>query len=115
MATALGQTPATPIEATHRNLSTAELYEHAIRNGEGTVSAHGSLVVRTGKHTGRSPKDKFLVREPSSEKKVWWGEINQPLAEESYDQLRARLMKHVADRPIYSQDLYIGDRRIVFA
>jgi phosphoenolpyruvate carboxykinase (ATP) len=108
VATALGQTPATPIEATYRNLSTAELYEHAIRNGEGTVSAHGSLVVRTGKHTGRSPKDKFLVREPSSEKKVWWGEINQPLDEESYDRLRARLMKHVADRPIYSQDLYIG-------
>ena len=108
VATALGETPATPIEATYRNLSTAELYEHAIRNGEGTVSAHGSLVVRTGKHTGRSPKDKFLVREPSSEKKVWWGEINQPLAEESYDRLRARLMKHVADRPIYSQDLYIG-------
>jgi phosphoenolpyruvate carboxykinase (ATP) len=108
VATALGPTPATPIEATYRNLSTAELYEHAIRNGEGTVSAHGSLVVRTGKHTGRSPKDKFLVREPSSEKKVWWGEINQPLAEESYDRLRARLMKHVADRPIYSQDLYIG-------
>ena len=108
MATALGETPATPIEATYRNLSTAELYEHAIRNGEGTVSAHGSLVVRTGKHTGRSPKDKFLVREPSSEKKVWWGEINQPLGEESYDRLRARLMTHAADRPIYSQDLYIG-------
>src|SRR5918995_5774745 len=57
------------IEATYRNLSTAELYEHAIRNGEGTISAHGSLVVRTGKHTGRSPLDKFVVREPSSEKK----------------------------------------------
>ena len=107
VATAVRKTP-TPIEATHRNLSTAELYEHAVRNGEGTISAHGSLVVRTGKHTGRSPKDKFVVREPSSEKKVWWGEINQPLAEEDYDRLRARLMQYVADRPIYSQDLYIG-------
>jgi phosphoenolpyruvate carboxykinase (ATP) len=97
-----------PLDATYRNLSTAELYEHAIRNGEGTISAHGSLVVRTGRHTGRSPKDKFVVREPTSEKKVWWGEINQPLAEESYDRLRARLMQYVADRPIYSQDLHIG-------
>ncbi|HEX7196985.1 MAG TPA: phosphoenolpyruvate carboxykinase (ATP), partial [Candidatus Limnocylindria bacterium] len=97
-----------PLDATYRNLSTAELYEHAIRNGEGTISAHGSLVVRTGKHTGRSPKDKFVVREPSSAKKVWWGEINQPLAEDDYDRLRARLMDYVADRPIYSQDLHIG-------
>ena len=107
MATALRKTTA-PIEATYRNLSTAELYEHAVRNDEGTMSAHGSLVVRTGKHTGRSPKDKFVVREPTSEKKVWWGEINQPLAEEDYDRLRARLMQYVADRPIFSQDLYVG-------
>jgi phosphoenolpyruvate carboxykinase (ATP) len=109
VATALRKTPtANPIEATHRNLSTAELYEHAVASGEGTISAHGSLVVRTGRHTGRSPKDKFVVREPSSRDKVWWGEINQPLAEEHYDRLRARLMEYVADRPIYSQDLYIG-------
>jgi len=96
------------IEAAYPNLSTAELYEHAIRNQEGVVSAHGSLVVRTGKHTGRSPKDKFVVREPSSEDKVWWGEINQPLSEAHYDRLRRRLLRHVADRPTYSQDLYIG-------
>jgi len=102
------ESPASELDATHRNLSTAELYEHAIRNGEGIVSAHGSLVVRTGKHTGRSPKDKFVVREPGSEGKVWWGEINQPLDEAGYDRLRARLMSYAADRPIYSQDLYIG-------
>ncbi|MDQ4036674.1 MAG: phosphoenolpyruvate carboxykinase (ATP) [Chloroflexota bacterium] len=97
-----------PLDATYRNLSTAELYEHAIRNGEGTVSAHGSLVVRTGKHTGRSPHDKFIVREPSSKAEVWWGAVNQPLAEAHYDRLRARLMRYVEDRPIYGQDLYIG-------
>jgi phosphoenolpyruvate carboxykinase (ATP) len=108
VATAVRKVPTTPIEATHRNLSMAELYEHAIRSDEGTISAHGSLVVRTGKHTGRSPKDKFVVREPSSERKVWWGEINQPLAEEHYDRLRARLMRYIADRPTFSQDLYIG-------
>jgi phosphoenolpyruvate carboxykinase (ATP) len=99
---------ASNLDATYRNLSTAELYEHALRNGEGTLSAHGSLVVRTGKHTGRSPKDKFVVRESSSEDKVWWGEINQPISEADYSRLRARLMQHVADRPLYSQDLYIG-------
>jgi phosphoenolpyruvate carboxykinase (ATP) len=100
--------PVTLMEATYRNLSTAELYEHAIRNGEGIISAHGSLVVRTGKHTGRSPKDKFVVREPSSADKVWWGEINHPISEQHYDRLRARLMSYLADRPTYGQDLYIG-------
>ena len=73
MATTQLRSPASTIEATYRNLSTAELYEHAIRNAEGIVSAHGSLVVRTGKHTGRSPQDKFVVRERSSAGKVWWG------------------------------------------
>ena len=108
MATTHPPSTETSMEASYVNLSTAELYEHAIRNGEGTISAHGSLVVRTGKHTGRSPQDKFVVREPSSEKTVWWGPINQPLAEEHYDRLRARLMAYLADRPAYSQDLYIG-------
>ena len=98
----------TPLDATYRNLSTAELYEHAIRNGEGTISAHGSLVVRTGKHTGRSPRDKFVVREPSSEASIWWGSFNQPISEEHYDRLRGRLAAFMADRPVYSQDLYIG-------
>jgi phosphoenolpyruvate carboxykinase (ATP) len=100
--------PASSIDATYRNLSMAELYEHAIRNGEGEISAHGSLVVRTGKHTGRSPHDKFIVEEPSSADKVWWGSVNTPISEEHYDRLRARLMKYVADRPVYGQDLYIG-------
>ena len=96
------------IDATYPNLSTAELYEHAVRNGEGVISAHGSLVVRTGKHTGRSPQDKFLVREPSSAKKIWWGPVNRPISEEHYERLRHRLFQYMADRPVYSQDLYIG-------
>ncbi len=108
MATTQLPEPASRIEATYRNLSTAELYEHAVRNGEATISAHGSLVVRTGAHTGRSPKDKFLVREPSSEGKIWWGEVNRPISEQHYDRVRARLMKYIADRPVYGQDLYIG-------
>jgi phosphoenolpyruvate carboxykinase (ATP) len=98
----------TPLDATYRNLSTAELYEHAIRNGEGKISAHGSLVVRTGKHTGRSPRDQFVVREPSSKANVWWGPVNQPISEAHYDRLRNRLLAYMADRPIYAQDLYIG-------
>uniref|UniRef100_A0A7C2WPD7 Phosphoenolpyruvate carboxykinase (ATP) n=1 Tax=Thermorudis sp. TaxID=1969470 RepID=A0A7C2WPD7_9BACT len=92
----------------HINLSTAELYEHAIRAGEGLLAANGPLVVRTGQHTGRSPKDKFVVREPWSEAKIWWGEINQPISEEHYLRLRARLLDYLADKTLYAQDCYIG-------
>ena len=74
------------------NLPTAELYEDAIRHGEGLVAADGPLVVRTGKHTGRSPEDKFIVDEPSSHDKIWWGPVNRPISEAHYDRLRARLV-----------------------
>jgi len=90
------------------NLSTAELYELAVRENEGVLAANGPLVVRTGQHTGRSPKDKFIVVEPSSEAKVWWGDVNHPISEEHYDRLRARLMTYVKERDLYSQDLFIG-------
>jgi phosphoenolpyruvate carboxykinase (ATP) len=90
------------------NLPTAELYENAVRAGEGILAAEGPLVVRTGKHTGRSPKDKFIVQEPSSEAKIWWGAVNRPISEENYDRLRARLVEYVADRDLYSQDCWIG-------
>jgi len=90
------------------NLSTPELYEDAVRAGEGVMAAEGPLVVRTGKHTGRSPQDKFIVREPSSARKIWWGDVNHPIALEHYDRLRARLMAYLADRPVYAQDLFVG-------
>ncbi len=90
------------------NLPVAELYELAIRAGEGTLAADGPLVVRTGLHTGRSPKDKFIVREPWSQDKVWWGEVNHEISEEHYDTLRARLMGYIADKQLYAQDMYIG-------
>ncbi len=90
------------------NLSTAELYEDAIRAGEALVAAEGPLVVRTGKHTGRSPQDKFIVKEPSSAAKIWWGAVNRPIALEHYDRLRARLMDYLATRPVYAQDCFIG-------
>ena len=78
------------------------------RDGEGLIAAEGPLVVSTGTHTGRSPKDKFIVREPSSEANVWWGDVNHPISEEHYDRLRARLMAYLAERRLYSQDLFIG-------
>ena len=90
------------------NLSTAALYEAAVRDREGMIAAEGPLVVSTGTHTGRSPKDKFIVREPSSEAAVWWGDVNHEISEANYDRLRTRLMAYLADRRLYSQDLFIG-------
>ena len=90
------------------NLPTAELYEDAVRAGEGLLAAEGPLVVRTGKHTGRSPQDKFIVDEPSSHDKIWWGVVNRPISEADYDRLRARLVAHCAELDLYAQDCLIG-------
>ena len=95
-------------QSVRANVPTAELYEDAVRRGEGLIAAEGPLVVRTGKHTGRSPEDKFIVREPGSEAKVWWGQVNRPISEEHYERLRARLIEHAASRDLYSQDCFIG-------
>ena len=62
------------------NLPVAALYERAIEAGEGLLASNGPLVVRTGSHTGRSPKDKFIVRDPATEDTIWWGAVNQPIS-----------------------------------
>jgi phosphoenolpyruvate carboxykinase (ATP) len=90
------------------NRSTAELYEDAVRAGEGLIAAAGPLVVRTGAHTGRSPQDKFIVDEPSSRDRIWWGEVNRPISEEAYDRLRARLVEYCSERDLFAQDCHIG-------
>src|ERR687883_884456 len=74
-----------------RNPTTALLYTHALERGEGRLAEGGPLVVDTGRFTGRSPKDKFLVDEPSSRDRIWWGEVNQPISEEHFDGLREKV------------------------
>jgi len=69
-ASAVGGAPAIG-RIVRANRPTAELYEDAVRAGEGLIAAEGPLVVRTGKHTGRSPQDKFIVKEPGSAAKIW--------------------------------------------
>src|SRR5690242_6921353 len=90
------------------NLPTAGLAEDPIRAGGGHIAAEGPWVVRTGHHTGRSPRDKFIVAEPSSTDKVWWGEVNRPISQEHYDRLRGRLAAYCAEKHLYSRDLLIG-------
>ena len=69
------------------NLGTAQLLEHAIQRREGTFASGGAFVVRTGQFTGRSPKDKFVVRDEVTDAHVAWGPVNQPLSEAHFDKL----------------------------
>ncbi len=89
------------------NYTTPALYEHAIRANE-AVLAGGPLVVRTGDHTGRSPLDKFVVKEPSSEAQIWWGVENRPFSPEKFEDLHRRMRAYLQGRGIFVQDLWAG-------
>jgi len=91
-----------------RNLSSPTLYEHSLQRHEGLLAHLGPLVVRTGQYTGRSPNDKYLVREPSSQDKIYWGAVNQPFSPERYNALRARILAYLQGRDLYIQDCYVG-------
>src|SRR3954470_15939234 len=80
----------------YRNPTTSLLYTHALRRGEGRIAEGGPLAVDTGRFTGRSPKDKFLVEERGSRDRIWWGEVNQPLSEQHFDGLRDKVTAHLA-------------------
>ena len=90
------------------NLSTPALYEHVLQRYEGLLAHLGPLAVRTGQYTGRSPNDKFLVREPSSQDKIHWGDVNRPFSPESYDRLRTRMFAYLEGKDLYVQDCYAG-------
>ncbi len=90
------------------NLSTPELYEVIARREEGVFSAHGALLVDTGEHTGRAAKDKAIVREPASEDKVFWGEVNKEFSQGAFNALRDRMMAHASARDLFVQDTYAG-------
>ncbi len=90
------------------NLGTPELYEHAARRGEGTLTDHGALAVVTTPHTGRSPKDKFVVDEPSSTGRIWWDK-NARMSEAQFDLLHDDIRAHLDQQPeLFVQDLYGG-------
>jgi phosphoenolpyruvate carboxykinase (ATP) len=90
------------------NLSTARLYEEAIRRDEAHIAEHGPLVVQTGDHTGRSPRDRFLVKEPSSEKNVYWGDVNVAISPEFYHTLKQQLLAYLQGRDLFVQDAFVG-------
>ncbi len=96
------------VAAVDWNLSTPALYEKIVSRGEGLIAHLGPVVVRTGAYTGRSPKDKFIVYEPTSADHISWGDQNQPLAPEKFDFLYYRLLAYLQGKEIFIQDCYAG-------
>ncbi|MDH5638869.1 MAG: phosphoenolpyruvate carboxykinase (ATP), partial [Nitrospinota bacterium] len=92
----------------YRNLPIPALYEEAIRRREGSISYRGPFVVRTGQYTGRSPDDKFIVKEPLSQGRIWWGTSNMPMEEKYFDRLMLRLQAYWQGKDMFIQDCHAG-------
>ena len=95
-------------ERVHWNPTTSMLYTHALADGAGRLAEGGALVVDTGRHTGRSPNDRFIVREPGSQRRIAWSDVNPPLDEDSFDGLREKLVSHLEQRDLYVVDAFAG-------
>jgi len=96
------------LKAVHWNLSVPKLYEEALLRGEVKLAASGPMVALTGQHTGRSPNDKFIVRDAITENEVWWGNVNRPFESERFDLLQDRVTAYLQGREVFVQDLYAG-------
>ena len=95
----------------HWNLTTAPLVEQAVSRGEGELAKDGPLVVRTGRHTGRSAQDRFVVRNGTSQDSVWWGKSNRPMEADAFDRLYADFLEALkAKDTLFVSDLYGGSQ-----
>jgi phosphoenolpyruvate carboxykinase (ATP) len=92
----------------YRNLPIAKLVEHALARTEGLLAANGALCVKTGKYTGRSPDDKFIVEEPSSQEEIHWNKLNVAISENNFNRLYRRVLSYVQGRDLYIFDGYVG-------
>ena len=98
----------TNVARVYWNLTVPALYEEAVRRREASISVDGPLVCRTGQHTGRSPNDKFIVREPSSEEKVWWSNVNRAIDAQHFDAVHQQMLNYCEGKELFVQDCYAG-------
>jgi phosphoenolpyruvate carboxykinase (ATP) len=95
----------------HWNLTTAPLVEQAVQRGEGKLAKDGPIVVKTGKHTGRSAQDKFTVRDAETENTVWWGKSNKPMDPQAFAALKADFLAHLkTSETLFVADLFGGSQ-----
>ena len=94
--------------ALYHNLTPAQLVEHALRRNEGTLSKTGALVVKTGKYTGRSPDDRFIVDEPSIHDEISWGKVNVPISPEKFDAIYRKACAYLQRRDVFVFDGFAG-------
>ena len=92
----------------YRNLAPAQLVEAALRRGEGTLSDTGALVVKTGKYTGRSPDDKFIVDTPAVHDEIAWGKINVPIEKAKFDAIKAKILAYLQNKELFVFDGFAG-------
>ena len=91
------------------NLSPEELQKITIELGMGTETDNGTLAINTGKFTGRSPQDRFLVKDDYTKDKVWWGRINKPISPENFDKLQERVVDYMSGKELFDRDGYVCD------
>ncbi len=96
------------VKEAHWNLSQAELIEETLKSGEGVLTQTGALMCDTGKFTGRSPKDRFIVEDSKTKDSVWWGNINIPFSEENFDNIFQKMKNFLKDKKIYVREAYAG-------
>jgi phosphoenolpyruvate carboxykinase (ATP) len=97
-----------PAKNVYWNPSVAELMEFAVARGEGLLTDRGALAVLTGARTGRSPNDKFIVKDAATESTIDWGKINQPMTPEAFDKLRKHTLDHMNGRDLFVKDAWVG-------
>ncbi|MBK1661898.1 phosphoenolpyruvate carboxykinase [Paracraurococcus ruber] len=106
---ALAGTGVTTGSTVHANLTAPGLVDHALRRGEGRLSADGAFMAVTGIHTGRSVQDKFVVDDPAVHDQVWWGKVNRPMPVAKFRGLADKVRSWLGARPVlFTQDLYAG-------
>ena len=93
----------------HENLTREELISSVRERNEGFITKSNSVVVKTGIFTGRTPKDKYVVKSQKTADRVWWGSVNQPITEEQFDRILHDQLEYLKDKELFLQELSVGD------
>ena len=88
------------------NLAVEKLYSICVENKQGVLTSNNVLAINTGKFTGRSPKDRYIVSDDLTKDKVWWGEINRPVQSSIFNNLFEKIVNHLSGKELYVRDCY---------